>query len=637
VDDADPDDQYARLYRPKIVRTVNGLHLPRYGLGQYVDDHPALPPSKTEEEQLANLSRAGKRLMGFCRTNLFKRLESSGFVFIQSVERHVLRNFVFLHAIEAGEDLPIGTQGAELLDARVNDEDEELGILDETANGVAEGTPGSELGTQRPLRSEADFRDAARAAYEQYRGSHRKRFGWLRPSLFAPDLAKHLAEDAKALLGILASCGAWDPAGDTKLDALCDLITERHPDEKVLVFTQFADTVSYLATELSRRGVTRVTGVSGQSEGIVDAVGRFSPDSNDRKCGPDDELRVLVATDVLSEGLNLQDAHVVVNYDLPWAIIRLVQRAGRVDRIGQKAEEILCYTFWTADGVERILNLRRTVRQRLDENREVVGTDEAFFEDDRDVQGLRDLYTEKAGVLDGEDDTEVDLASYAYQIWRNATAEDPQLRKTIEELPSVVYSMRAQPGTPQHPHGALVYLKTGEGNDALAWLDEQGEAVTHSQLRILQAAQCEPDTPAAPRTERHHELVRAAVTHIAELEKTSGGQLGRPSGARFRTYERLKRFAHTVTEDLFWSRERIGELERTIDDVYRSPLHESAKDTINRQLKAGISDDQLADLALALREEGRLCVVHEDGRVQEPHIICSLGLVAGESEDSTCQ
>ena len=119
----------------------------------------------------------------------------------------------------------------------------------------------------------------------------------------------------------------------------------------------------------------------------------------------DDELRVLVATDVLSEGQNLQDAAIVVNYDLPWAIIRLIQRAGRVDRIGQKAEKILCYSFLPADGVERIIRLRARVRQRLQENAEVVGTDEAFFEDDQNDQAVLDLYNEKAGILDGDAET----------------------------------------------------------------------------------------------------------------------------------------------------------------------------------------------------------------------------------------
>src|SRR5207249_11455287 len=101
-------------------------------------------------------------------------------------------------------------------------------------------------------------------------------------------------------------------------------------------------------------------------------------------------------------GQKLQDAAVLANYDLPWAIIRLIRRAGRVDRIGQHADQILCYTFLPADGVERITRLRARVRQRLHENAEVVGTDEAFFEDDRNDEIVRDLFTEKAGIMDGE-------------------------------------------------------------------------------------------------------------------------------------------------------------------------------------------------------------------------------------------
>ena len=153
---------------------------------------------------------------------------------------------------------------------------------------------------------------------------------------------------------------------------------------------------------------------------------------------PKDELRVLVATDVLSEGQNLQDCAVVVNYDLPWAIIRLIQRAGRVDRIGQRAEKIFCHSFLPADGVEQIINLRRRVRTRLRQNAEVVGSDESFFEDDMDEKPILDLYNEKSSVLE-ETDSEVDLASLAYQIWKNAVDADPKLQKIIPELPNVVF------------------------------------------------------------------------------------------------------------------------------------------------------------------------------------------------------
>ena len=157
---------------------------------------------------------------------------------------------------------------------------------------------------------------------------------------------------SNALLGILQRYGAWDPAHDAKLDALHALLTETFPDRKVLVFSQFADTVDYLESQLGSRGVKAMSGVTGSSADPTQLAWRFSPDSNRRpgQGKPEQELRVLVATDVLSEGQNLQDCHVVVNYDLPWAIIRLIQRAGRVDRIGQQAEEILCPLIPTRRG-----------------------------------------------------------------------------------------------------------------------------------------------------------------------------------------------------------------------------------------------------------------------------------------------
>lgn len=439
-----------------------------------------------------------------------------------------------------------------------------------------------------------------------------------------PSLGKDLTADADSLIGVLKRCGDWNPEFDAKLDALFSLLTKTHSKEKVIVFTQFADTVRYLEAQLRARGLQLLAGVTGESEDPTGYAWRFSPESNKKRdrVAPEQELRVLITTDVLSEGQNLQDAAIIVNFDLPWAIIRLIQRAGRVDRIGQKSEKILCYSFLPADGVENLIHLRARVRQRLHENAEVVGTDEAFFEDERERQNLLDLYHEKAGILDGDGETEVDLASYAYQIWKNAIDRFPELKKIIPELPPVVYSTRAHQATDVKPHGVLVYVRTGEGNDALAWMDNNGQSVTESQFEILKAAECSPETPPLPRQDNHHELVRKGVELIAAEEKSVGGQLGRPSGARFRTYERLKRYAEQVKSTLF----DLPQLAKAIEEIYRFPLRQSATDTLNRQLRTGITDEKLAELVMALREDDRLCLVHEEEQSGEPQIICSLGL-----------
>ena len=613
VNESDPSDEYAQLYSSPVVDIVNGLKLPRYGLGNSVLEKPQIVPTKSEEEILTNLSAAGTRLMGFCRSNLFKRLESSGHSFLLSVERHVLRNFIYLHAIENNLEIPIGTQDTGLLDTATSDEDTTVSeALDEISK------------TQRPLRSAAALRARASEVYAIYSTTHRNRFQWIRPGFFKQQLRDNLLADAQSLMGVFSRCDIWKPEKDSKLQALIGLVKQKHKLEKVLVFSQFSDTVNYLGQQLRTAGVTRVAAVTGDTENVTDLVYRFSPQSNKKTIAPEQELRILVATDVLSEGQNLQDSFIIVNFDLPWTIIRLIQRAGRVDRIGQKSDKILCYSFLPADGIENIIRLRAKVRARLRANSEVVGTDESFFDDDRHNKAVTDLYHEKAGLLDGDDDTEVDLVSQAYQIWQDAIAADPGLKKAIENMPDVVYSAKQHDPAVPSTQGALVYLRSASGTDALAWVDAHGKRVTDSPLRVLKAAECIPTTAAVPKLSNHHELVEAVVKELAAEEKIVGGGLGSTSGARYKTYERLKRYAQDVKGTLF----DTLPLQRTIEDIYKHPLRSTGADILNRHMKTGCTDQDLAELAIGLREAGRLSIVESE---EEPetlaHIICSLGLV----------
>ena len=619
-------NSYSHLYSESIVAVINQLNLPRYGLGNYITTKHQQAPTESEQRLLNGLFRGGRRLMGFSRTNLFKRLESSGTAFIQSIERHILRNFIYLYAIEQGLDIPIGTQEADLLDISNHDEDaDSVAVMFDVETEEDEDlTPSPQPERGADKLTEKSFRQKAESIYQEYATRYQRRFKWLRSTLLdIKRLKRDLLADAKVLINVLQNCGEWNPKEDEKLAALIKLLTETHPSEKVLIFTQFADTVRYLADNLQARKITNVAGVTGESKNPTELVARFSPVSNGKRdrISPSNELRVLIATDVLSEGHNLQDCAIIINWDLPWAIIRLIQRAGRVDRIGQNAEKILCYSFLPTEGVERVINLRGRLRQRLQENAEVVGTDEAFFEDD-DAQVILDLYNEKSGILDGEEDNEVDLTSEAFQIWKKATDGNPALKKTIEEMPNVVYSTRAHTPTPLQPEGVLLYMKTAEGNDSLIYVDRNGNCITQSQLAIFRAAACEESTPAIRRDEQYHDLVKKGTELIAEEEKNAGGQLGRPSGARFRTYERLKSYAQEMKGTLFVTEELL----KAIDDIYRYPLRQSAIDTLNRQLRSGISNQHLAELVVALRMDDRLCIVSEEIEKREPQIVCSLGL-----------
>jgi superfamily II DNA or RNA helicase len=606
-DPNNPKDQYAKLYSQDVVDTINKLELPRYGLKNYIIAKPTINFTSDEKVIVNNLSRAGKRLMGFCRTNLFKRLESSGFSFLTSLSRHILRNYVFYYALQNNLPVPIGKNISQNLDDFLEDND--------TDNNSGEEN------IIKFILDEKVYLEKASEVYELYSSNqYKKQFDWIRSGFFSTDLMKKLSKDCTEIIKILKIGKDWNADEDRKLNALYNLLTNSHKKEKVIVFTQFADTAHYLAEQLKIKGLNDLEEVTGDSENPTALAHRFSPESN-KINSRINELRILISTDVLSEGQNLQDAHVVLNYDLPWAIIRLIQRAGRVDRIGQKSEKILCYSFLPEDGIEQIINLRGRLTNRIKQNAEVVGADEVFF--DGDPINIQDLYTEKSDILDEEEsDSEVDLSSYAYQIWKNATDKTPDLKKTIPNLANVVYATKKN-NQGDNKEGVIVYTRNYDENDTLAWVTNEGNLITNSQLAILKAAECNEDEKPEYKLQGHHSLVKKAIEYIRDDEKNTGGSLGKKTGAKYRVYMRLDRFCKEYDNTFFVS----DALKKAVDDIYKYPLQEFSRDTLNRQMKAGISDEDLVDLVVSLREEDKLCIVNKDEMPdREPQIICSMGL-----------
>ncbi|MDR2096995.1 MAG: DEAD/DEAH box helicase, partial [Spirochaetaceae bacterium] len=632
---SDREDQYARLYSDEVVNIINHLRLPRYGLGHKdYEDNEAVKTITAEESKIKdNLAKAGRQLRGFARTNLFKRLESSGYSFLLSISRHILRNYLFIYAIENNLEFPVGKQEGDIIsDILYTDEDPEEA---DTAENF--------------ITSKSEYMRLAKDYYLTL-SNQRQKYQWIRSALFNKTFRENIEADTADLLTILEKGKTWDQSKDRQLNALYDLVTQKYPAEKIIVFTQYSDTAHYLYNALKQRGLRNLEYATGASENATDIARRFSPQSNKKHFGEREfaasvpaastpaEIHVLVATDVLSEGQNLQDCHIVVNYDLPWAIIRLIQRTGRVDRIGQKSGKIYCYSFLPEDGLETILDLRGRLQKRIKENAEAIGSDEIFF--DGDPVNIQDLYNEKAGIFDKDDDNEVDLASYCYQLWKNGCDKHPELRNIIPELPNVVYATKKAERWETSPFGDLiggagelpiqetdsgviVYARGGDDNDSLAWVDERGNMVSQSPQEILKALKCRYDEPPLPRQENHHALTGKAIEYISEFNNKIGGQLGRKSGARYRAYTRLDRWLLANKDGLFIT----GEIKRTHQDIYRFPLKEDAIDAINRELKSGVDDEKLVEMLCSLNEQDKLCVKNKDEQdIKEARIICSMGL-----------
>ena len=608
-------DQYSRLYSEEMISIMEDLSLPRYGLSSYADANKTATAPVSDKHLLDNLSRAGKRMMGFCKSTFFKRIDSSGFSFLLTLYRHILRNAVFIYAIDNKLQLPIGDEN-NLPDTFIEDED----INDIFTH---DNEQEDRMGGDGLIEIPTDMKIYMAKAKEYYNMlSLKNNVAWINSTYFKRTLKTHLKQDCERLIKMILLCDKWNPSTDQKLNELEELLNKKHGDEKVLVFTQYSDTANYVYRQLRRRGFKQIGRATGASANPTAIVERFSPISNGEVIPADEELRILVATDVLSEGQNLQDSHVIVNYDLPWAIIRLIQRAGRVDRIGQEAEKIFCYSFFPADKVEEIIRLRKRLNDRINENASIVGSDEVFFEGN--AKNLKDMYNEKSGVLDDDDDdSDVDLASQAYQIWKNATDANPKLKQIIPELSNMVYSTKRTGDALQN--GVITYVKTHNEYDVLSWYDAKGEIISQSQKKILQALACSANEPALPPLDNHFDLVKKAVESIQTEDSSVSGILGNRFSTRFRIIELLEHY-YKQPPTLFFSEEKRQLLKLAIDDIYNYQFIESTKVILGRMLRVNNNDD-IVETVLEMHENGTLCRIDKNRDTdKEPTIICSMGL-----------
>lgn len=613
-----PGDQYSRLYSEEMITLMRSLQLPRYGLSKYISEGKTAEASRHEQQLIENLSRAGQRMMGFCMSTFFKRIDSSGFSFLLTLYRHILRNCVFIYALDNKLPLPISDENS-LPEDYIEDEDINTTMFGEELD--------IKVAVDVTLRVPTDLTSYMVKAKEYYDIiTNKNNVAWLPSGYFKRTLKQQLNQDCVTLIQMIELCGDWQQQTDEKLNELQQLIEGEHKNDKIIVFTQYSDTARYLYNQLRKRGVQAIDYATGDSDNPTAIVERFSPNSNGRDDLPyEEQTRILIATDVLSEGQNLQDAHVIINFDLPWAIIRLIQRAGRVDRIGQSSNVIHCYSFFPAEGVEEIIKLRSRLNDRINENANIVGSDEVFFEGNE--QNLRDMFNEKSGVLDDEDDAEVDLSSQAYQIWKSATDARPELKQIIPNLQNMIYSTRTVENALQE--GVIIYARTANDFDLLTWLNPDGEFITQSQKRILDALRCSADTPAVPALEQHHELVGKAVELMkTQSQNVTGGILGNRFSTRYRIIALLEHYYEQPTT-LFFSPESKEQLKQAIDDIYNHPLLEQSKFMLGRMLRTSgkTASDDIVEYVLEMRRTGTLCRIEEEtGQHKENTIICSMGL-----------
>ncbi|AUS35852.1 helicase (plasmid) [Microcystis aeruginosa NIES-2481] len=250
---------------------------------------------------------------------------------------------------------------------------------------------------------------------------------------------------------------------DRKLAAFKDLLQTKLKSQRILVFSYFKDTADYLHSELLKdedwlkdMGNPAIELITGDTPGKQreEKVKRFSPKANTQEDNELETLKqnpidILICTDVLSEGQNLQDAGVLVNYDLHWNPVRMIQRAGRIDRLGTDYDILYIYNCFPEEGLEALLNLVRRLQDRIATIDREVGLDASVLGETIQERSLEELYrlkqadteAEKAAILEELEQT-ADLVSLDEMRLPLLEFIQQKTREAVEEIPLGIHSTR---------------------------------------------------------------------------------------------------------------------------------------------------------------------------------------------------
>ena len=295
--------------------------------------------------------------------------------------------------------------------------------------------------------------------------------GKLEYNLFTMDLGKWkpvLQQDKRLLEDVLKEVRKIGPDRDGKLAALKRAISDRHakptydkqgaPNRKLIVFTTFKDTAEYLYRQLKpdmdERKVNfamvagdAVQASKGRSD-FQDVLSRFSPKARHAEgVRKGSEIDLLIATDCISEGQDLQDCDRIINYDIHWNPVRLTQRFGRIDRIRSKAKDVQMTNYWPTADMEEQIDLKRRVVSRAALVDITATADYNPLSDDADADTItyRDaqLRAMRNEPLDIEDlDDVVSLSDFTLDHFRAQLAQFMEQHKAmLDQMPLGVYAV----------------------------------------------------------------------------------------------------------------------------------------------------------------------------------------------------
>lgn len=421
----------------KLKKLIRELTYARYNLGNYAI-HEEFDP-----DELQRLTVAWQNLQRLVQINLYRRLESSVQAFRDTIENHLKIHNGFKQILEEEKKVWIG------------DLDELEDFIEKLEND-----------------EEIEWRESI-----NYYGADK----------FEIDkLQKDLEKDIKIFeeMGELTKNIA--PDDDDKLQKLIEILKKPEINgKKIIIFSAFESTVNYIYENIKNK-FDKVDKIAG-GEKLLTKIKKFAPKANRAKIKPEEEIKILVATEVLSEGLNLQDGQIVINYELHWNPVRIIQRIGRIDRIGSEYDEIYVYNFFPETAAEKEIGIENKVNERINEIIQNFGYDEKTIRLDEPTirKKLFEIYTEKPEGL--EEIEEKSNAKYFENEYKRLIKEYPDEYEKAKKLPAMVNTARIS-----EEKGVIVFCRADDYY-RLKLCDKNGEIISSDDWEILKLMECKPN------------------------------------------------------------------------------------------------------------------------------------------------
>ncbi|HEV2046028.1 MAG TPA: helicase-related protein [Chthoniobacterales bacterium] len=597
-------DKLRRLIEPPNPKEgkTQGLRYARYGLIDYVD------AAMRSQSPYKDLARAGLRLSGLMRSLLFKRLESSVEAFRCTVSHLLESHRLFLALlkegkISAGEDVEPLLKDLEEGDA----EDEDL------------------LESLRGVSAKYDIKSFDRTRLEA-----------------------DITNDVHCLQKIRDAVEPITPAHDAKLQRLIKWLDEESllRQHKLLVFTQFSDTGEYLYKNL-RSKYRNLEFADSKRSDLTGVVRRFAPIANNVPGGNVEQpIQVLIATDVLSEGLNLQDAAYILNYDLHWNPVRLIQRFGRIDRLNTLHREIYAFNFLPDPKLDDHLGIEQTLRERIAEIHTSIGEDAPILDPEEQLneKAMYAIYEGDGKALESLEEADADYDSLGIQsaedFIRKLEREEPEFMAKIKRLPNALRTGRklAWPQTEDSPLSklkekpAIFFFGKAAEFQKLYLADEDGKILAEDQMEAIAAIRCSKEETPTKLPSDYNALVEKLR---AQFEKAFADHLA-AGGLPHRLSPPVRRAVDEIQKAFIDSKdEEIKNRLAHLRELFRLPLDARTEGEL-RDWRRTISDDpqvnveRLTDIAFSCKlddlwiEQARHTSVQKES---VPIIICTEALV----------